>query len=118
MVYTHIMRVSVYKDKIIDVLGKNHLMSIAQIHESLPEADYSTIFRNVEKLLVEKIIKKVNLDKEVMYELTEEGHDHFICDDCGKVESIHINQDKINLKSKNRISDITVHGICENCDKC
>jgi Fe2+ or Zn2+ uptake regulation protein len=83
----------------------------------LPDADYSTIFRNVEQLLADKQIKKVVVDqKSTFYELTTEGHDHFICTDCGTVESIHVSLTDSSLKNK-QVSDITVRGVCDSCEK-
>lgn len=110
---TCIMRTNVYKEKIISLLRKKHLLTIAEIHKAIPKADYSTIFRNVEQLLADKKIKKVMIDnKFVAYESAKEGHDHFICNDCGTVESIDIPHNSITGR---KIDDITVRGSCDKC---
>jgi len=107
------MRTNIYKEKIVSLLRKKHLLTIAEIHKAIPEADYSTIFRNVEHLLAGKVIKKVMIDnKSVAYELAKENHDHFICNDCGTVESIHIPHNSIKGR---KIDDITVRGSCNKC---
>ncbi|MES2623123.1 MAG: transcriptional repressor [Patescibacteria group bacterium] len=112
------MKVSVYKDKIIDVLKKNHLLSIADIHAHMAEADFSTIFRNVEILRKEGMVKQIVADKDIiLYELIKEGHDHdhFICDDCGDVQSVHIDKKALQIKGKAKITDAVLHGQCSDC---
>lgn len=90
-------------------------MTIADIHQAIPNADYSTVFRNVEQLLKDKEIKKVMLDnKSTAYESSTDSHDHFICNDCGKVESIHIPHQSIKGR---KVDDITVRGSCNSCNK-
>ena len=110
---TCIMRTNVYKEQILKLLKKKHLLTIAEIHKAIPEADYSTIFRNVEQLLSGKEIKKVMIDnKSVAYESAKESHDHFICNDFGTVEAIHISHNSIKGR---KVDDITVRGSCNKC---
>lgn len=107
------MRTNIYKKKILKLLKENHLLTILEIHKALPEADYSTIFRNIEQLMRDKEIKKIRIDnKAVAYESSHESHDHFICNDCGTVESIHIPHDRIKGR---KVEEITVRGTCNNC---
>jgi len=109
------MRTNIYKKRILDLLATKHLLTIAHIHKAIPEADYSTVFRNVEQLLEQKLIKRVIIDnKSVAYESAHESHDHFVCNDCGTVEAIHISHDSIKGR---KVDDITVRGTCNNCDK-
>ncbi len=97
------------------LLKKKHLLSIAQIHKALPDADYSTVFRNVEQLLKAKEIKRVVVDnKSVVYESSHESHDHFICNDCGLIESIDIPH--VSIQGR-KVDDVTVRGMCDECSK-
>lgn len=110
---TCIMRTNIYKEKILSLLRKKHLLTIAEIHKAIPDADYSTVFRNVEQLLKDKEIKKVMIDnKSIAYESSKDSHDHFICNDCGTVESIHIPHNSIKGR---KVDDITVRGSCNKC---
>lgn len=112
------MKVSIYKEKILNILKKHHLLSIADIHDNLSGANFSTIFRNVEILKTEGLIKQIVKDKDtVLYEYVGEGHahDHFICDDCGDVQSIHVDQKALHIKGKGKVKDVTVHGVCDEC---
>lgn len=113
--HLHNMRTNVYKEKIVELFGCHHLLSIADIHTALPEADYSTIYRNVEHLLDAKQIKKVVVDtKTVVYELVHGNeHDHFVCDDCGEVEEIALARKELGIELA--ITGITIRGVCGNC---
>ena len=107
------MRTNVYKEHILKLLKKKHLLTIAEIHKAIPDADYSTVFRNVEQLLKDKEIKKVMIDnKSIAYESSKDSHDHFICNDCGTIESIHIPRKSIKGR---KVDDVTVRGSCNKC---
>lgn len=111
------MKTPIYKQKIIDTLKKNHLMSIADIEKKV-KANFSTIFRNIEILKTEGLIKQVVKDKDtILYEYVGEGHahDHFICDDCGDVQAIHVDKKALHIKGKGKAQDVTVHGLCGDC---
>lgn len=111
------MRTNKYREKILSLLKKNHLLSIADMHQALPEADYSTIYRNVEQLFGDKEIKKILIDnKTAVYEIAQENeHDHFICDGCGDISEIEIARKRIGITLP--ISDITIRGTCNTCTK-
>lgn len=110
------MRTNKYKEHILKQIKKKHLVTISEIHKAIPDADYSTIFRNVEQLLKDKKIKKIMIDnKSVAYESSNDSHDHFICNDCGVIESIHISRKSI--QSRRKIDDVTVRGSCNLCNK-
>lgn len=109
------MRTNVYKEKIVALLRKKHFLTIAEIHKAIPEADYSTIFRNVEQLLKDKEIRKIMINgKSTAYESIDETHDHFICNDCGKVEAINVALPQLHGR---KVDDVTVRGTCEECEK-
>jgi len=113
------MRTSPYKEKILQLFAKNHLLSISDIHKKISGADYSTIYRNVEQLVTHKDIKKVVFDKNtVMYEInnTNNAHDHFICIDCGLIDELE--RPTLTFKSlqNHNITDILIKGLCQNCN--
>ena len=109
------MRTNRYKEQILQLLQKKHLLTIGQIHKAIGEADYSTVFRNIEQLLSDKQIKRVVIgSKSIAYESAHENHNHFICNDCGKVEEIHIPFTSIKGR---RVDEIAVRGSCGECDE-
>lgn len=112
------MRTSIYKDKIIKLLKKNHLMSIGDIHKLLPKADYSTVYRNVEQLIDDGDIKKIVFEKDkIMYEVSDKNsqHDHFICTNCGSVDELERSSLEFKSLKKYVVEDVIVRGICQGC---
>ncbi len=111
------MRTNVYKEKILDLLKKSHLLSIPAIQEKIPKADFSTIFRNLQNLCTAGVVRKVTISKDsILYEMAEPNHrhDHFVCTDCGTIESIHLPKKII---SKGTVDDVLVRGTCGDCVK-
>ena len=111
------MRTNVYKEKILAAFKEAHLLSIADIQAKITKADFSTIFRNVEQLCIEGLVRKVTISKDsVLYELVEKKHrhDHFVCTDCGTIESIHLPK---RIVSKGSVTEVLVRGTCGSCEK-
>jgi len=114
------MRTNIYKNKILKLLQQNHLLSIADIHKKTANADYSTVYRNVEQLLSDNQIRKVVFDKgKIMYELNHKknNHDHFLCLNCGNIEKIHVSSKTLRLSNNHKVSDLLVRGLCESCNQ-
>lgn len=112
------MRSNVYREKVLSVLEGAHLMSITDIQKKVTGADFSTVFRNVEQLVNDGAVKKVVISKDVvLYEANKQNHDHdhFVCNDCGTVESIKT--PKIALKGKAIATDVLIRGTCNECVK-
>ncbi len=113
------MRTNIYKDKILNILQENHLLSISDINKKIGSADYSTVYRNIKSLTLENNIKKVVFGKHrVMYEIMNPSnqHDHFLCIDCGDIEEMQISARKINLPARYKITDVVAKGFCGKCN--
>ncbi len=113
------MRTNIYKNKILNLLQENHLLSIYDINKKIENADYSTIYRNIKSLTLENNIKKVVFGKHrVMYEIMNPSnkHDHFLCIDCGDIEEVQIPTHKIALPVKYKVTDVIVKGLCGKCN--
>ena len=109
------MMTNIYKKQILELLQKRHLLTISEINNIIPDADYSTVFRNIEQLLKDNEIKKVMINNKLTaYESIKDNHDHFICNGCGGVESISLLISQRDLNNKT-VSDITVRGACAKC---
>jgi len=90
-------------------------MSLADLQKKIPNADFSTLFRNVEKMIESGEVRRIVLDRDtILYELegAHHEHHHFVCSSCGTVESIH---EDIVLSGKRIIEDILIKGQCEQC---
>jgi Fur family peroxide stress response transcriptional regulator len=106
------MKINTYKEKIKQYIAQNHLVSMSQISEFIPEANFSTIFRNVEQMVNDNELKKIVFDKDnIKYELADHNHNHFVCDTCGDVDEI-----EVKIKDKTKVMrDAIVHGFCSKC---
>ena len=110
------MKTNIYQKRILSLFQKKHMLTISQVHEAIPEADYSTIFRNIDHLFKNNQLKAVTTGKKsVMYELAENDHAHFVCDDCGRIESIYLAVGK--TVEGRLIKDVLLKGICTDCAK-
>lgn len=113
------MRTNIYRDKILQVVNKNHLLGISDIQKKITNADYSTIYRNVEQMVSDGVLRKVVVDKNiVLYESIGQGkeHDHFLCVDCGNFESIQPANISSSSLNRHTIYDVLVRGLCEKCN--
>jgi len=114
------MRTNLCRKEILQLLEKNHLLSMATIHKKISDVNYSTVYRNIEQLISDKEIKKIVLDKgNVMYEINKEGHnhDHFLCTDCGDVEEINIPVKALSLFNNYKVNDLLIRGLCVDCNQ-
>lgn len=113
------MRTNIYSKKIIKALASHHLKTIGEINNLIPEADYSTIFRNIKVLLKSGEVRSVTLhDGKVLYELVDaHTHDHFVCTDCDEVTAVkHVARrlDDV-IPQGNKLADIIMRGTCSKC---
>jgi Fe2+ or Zn2+ uptake regulation protein len=84
----------------------------------------TTIYRNLEKLEKEGIIKKINLsDQKMFWEVVDKSHDHkhghlhLVCSNCKNIECKEV-EELFDLKiDKFQVGniEITVNGKCQNC---
>ncbi len=111
------MRTNVYREKVLGALKGTHLLSITEIQARIPKSDFSTIFRNLEQLCSVGTVRKVTISKDtILYELAEprHRHDHFVCTDCGAIESIHLPK---RIVPRGTVADVLVRGTCGDCTK-
>lgn len=75
------------RDAILEALKVAHVpLSVAAIHERLPDIDVVTIYRNLELFAEEKMVRKFHFaGAEAHFEFQSEPHHHAICLDCDKV---------------------------------
>lgn len=104
-----------YARAILKLLETHHLLSIADISKRIPDADYSTIYRNIKNLMKTGKVRSVVLDKnKVMYETnsTNNSHWHFYCDYCGAVERIDITSESMFPLVPYVVKDVLLRGVC------
>ena len=99
----------------------------AQVVLSLPTIAKSTIYRNIDSLLNQKLIDKYYLnDNEIFYRIKADTHEHkhvVICDDCKKVFDlpscpIHALEDAMEEEGFIiKEHQIQITGLCKSCAK-
>ncbi|MDE6655664.1 MAG: transcriptional repressor [Anaeroplasmataceae bacterium] len=83
----------------------------------------ATIYRNIQALLAENKIKIVKLKDNDVLETVKQEHAHFVCEQCGSIEDIVVDKEKIVSRvSKNCIHqikkcDMAFYGLCQKCTK-
>ncbi|MDE7095788.1 MAG: transcriptional repressor [Anaeroplasmataceae bacterium] len=83
----------------------------------------STIYRNIQALLAEQKIKIVKLKDSDVLETVKVEHAHFICEQCGRIEDIMVDQEKIISKASKgcihqiKKCDMAFYGLCQKCTK-
>lgn len=110
------------RDAIQQLFSQNpqQLWSAKNVKEKLPQIDLVTIYRNLELFVKEHIIREVPVSqKESLFEYAHDQHHHVICDNCEKVEHIHLSSQAIrNIPELKHLDPssvhITVRGVCKN----
>lgn len=109
----------------IDCLGHATMEQVIEnVHDIDSSISKSTIYRNVNVLLTEKVIKKFKMNQVEVYETIKEKHYHFMCKECGHISDLNakeLGERFGNLKEieGNQIEEVEIYfsGICKNCLK-
>lgn len=113
-------RITKHKRSILDTFASSHLLSAKELEELIPDADQSTIYRNLKRMEEDSVLRRVQIDEVTKYELVDKhgDHDHFICNRCEAVEVIYLEEDVIGkqLPTSQNFS-VTVSGVCNECEK-
>jgi Fe2+ or Zn2+ uptake regulation protein len=119
------------RQEIINVLSRIELpLSPAElflrIKPTLPNANLTTVYRNLELLEGLGVVKRLSFDKSSFrYELVSDRphHHHVVCRICGRVEDIESESEKFVEQAANltkfSIEDhnLEFFGLCKNCQK-
>jgi len=103
-------------------------LNVKNIAAKLPsfKADIVTIYRNIESLKLQNIVKEINFNKnEAYYELAGTHHHHVICESCGRIEDVptcNITPLEKGIRKAAGFARINRHsleffGLCANCSK-
>ncbi len=124
---TNGIRLTPARDAVIKVFIKHKMpLTVSQVIEySKYEADDVTFYRIVKTFVNAGIIKEVELDNTIRYELSElflPHHHHITCISCGKVaditdKSVEDAVDKIGKSHKFQIEShiFELRGLCHDC---
>lgn len=112
------------KNLILDFINNSRIHPNANdIYESckdiLPNISLGTIYRNLNILVENGLIKRIKMPNHVdRYDRMECNHAHFICMKCGKIIDLDYKfEDKKENIDGNKVLDyeISFKGICKNC---
>lgn len=113
------------RKSILDLLKQNHLMTAKEICQALPHIDRATVYRGLEFLVRNGLVRELKLEKSaVQYELYEKEtyHQHFFCTKCNKVFPIQMDMKSIKelITEPFTIEDfeLNVKGLCAKCITC
>lgn len=120
------MRMTKQRTAIIDLFEKrpDNALSAEMIYQIVGDdtMNLSTVYRNMDKLLEEKMINKTMVESTAYFYLANSGHNHFmICTNYQKMIPIGCLIKKFlpELASENHFKitghDLTIFGLCEEC---
>ena len=103
-----------YLDEIKKICMNNHL-TVEQIYNKLkndyPNVWIATVYRAVNFLVKEKVLRKIiNIDKVAYYETFIKPHAHFIDEETGKIVDIPLDQVCLDSSLFDKISDVKIIG--------
>jgi Fur family transcriptional regulator, peroxide stress response regulator len=93
-------------------------LSASEISKKLPGIDLSTIYRNLDFFVSEKLIRKYQFaNREAEYEYQTQPHHHAICQECNNVIHFAVPDSKLDQLAKLKnftitSVDLTVKGFC------
>ncbi|MCK9372342.1 MAG: transcriptional repressor [Sulfuricurvum sp.] len=101
-------------------------IDIDQLHDSFNrlgmKIPLATLYRILGELSSVGILHTVTLSgQKTRYEIAKGDHPHFLCEQCGQLEDLHVAMDEIATIAQNacvhstRSVSVMLHGICQNC---
>lgn len=110
-----------YKDLILQEFESQNILEARFFVSKFPSWDKSTIYRNLERLAQQGLIKKVeNLNNSTVYELNHSHHHlHKLCQNCGKIEEVDDNKQQVfELLNLDETQNSTVTITTDKCQNC
>lgn len=94
-----------------------------RVRRKLPHISLGTVYRNLQRLVEEGKIRMFLLGERVArYDPMVEEHDHFICQQCGRVEDVLLKRERqVNLTPllpegfTITMQSLAIHGLCQHC---
>ncbi len=95
-----------------------------KVRRVLPTVSHATVYRNVQQLVRAGLIGTLERSGgAVQFEINPDHHHHFMCQRCGQVWDIYLDQVAVTLDRQRsplkgfRIDrrDVQLHGVCARC---
>jgi len=96
-----------------------------RVRRTLPRISLGTVYRNLQRLVEEGKIRMFLLGERVArYDPMTAEHDHFICQQCGRVEDVLLERNRqVNLAPLVKkgftvtAHSLAIHGLCQKCGR-
>jgi Fur family peroxide stress response transcriptional regulator len=97
---------------------------VKAVRRVLPTVSHATVYRNVQELLAAGLIGTLERSgAAVQFEVNPEHHHHFLCQKCGEVWDVYLEEVEVSLDRHRtpltgfRIErrDVQLHGVCARC---
>jgi Fur family ferric uptake transcriptional regulator len=92
------------------------------ISKKMPSISLATVYRNLDVLVNQGIVRRLEIGESARYDADLGDHDHIRCISCGKVDDLdklpaRLKKDMINKQSQYRILGIRIDifGLCPEC---
>ncbi|MGF3067109.1 Fur family transcriptional regulator [Facklamia sp. P13055] len=94
-----------------------------QVQQDYPQMSLATVYNNVRAFVNAGILQELNIDEKTKhYDINVHPHGHTICEACGKIEDVFLNQFndiyteiKELGKFKVRAMEVSFYGFCQEC---
>lgn len=93
-----------------------------KVRAVIPNISLGTVYRNLQKLVAEGRLQVLTLGRTQRFDPMVGRHEHFICENCGRVYDVFVNPDEKMLSSSLPHKDFTVtshqlslYGTCKEC---
>src|SRR5713101_9124221 len=96
-----------------------------RVRQTLPRISLGTVYRDLQRLVEERKIRMLLLGERVArYDPVLAAHDHFICQQCGRVEDVLLERDRrmtlaplMDEGFTVTAHSISIHGFCQSCGR-
>jgi Fe2+ or Zn2+ uptake regulation protein len=94
-----------------------------RVRKVLPHISLGTVYRTLQRLVQEGTIQMLFFGERIAhYDPTLADHDHFICQQCGRVEDVWVDRDR-NMDFASLVREgftvaahsLAIHGVCQLC---
>ena len=111
---------------IVEELNGHVHMSIEELYKAIkkkfPSISLATVYKNINAMMDQGFIQEVKVPgQKSKYELTKAPHSHIVCENCGKVEDIALDLEKVTRNAANitryeiRDKALILSGLCPAC---